>query len=260
MKTLLRVASLVVVAAGIGVATPAFAAGTTATALSITATRPAVFTGQPNVFKAAVSPAKVGKTKITGAVTWTITGRDGSTVSCASTSPINGGGYSECKVGKAVLMASASPYTVVASYSGDANFAPATNLIQYAVTSAVTRVKIVIADKPTSGASTTVEAVVVGGPGTSTLTGQVTFAAASGLGTRGVKPYCAGSNPVATANNAQPLVDGTATCVLPAGWFVVPVASTANKHPKTSWSISVTYDGNASFYPITSNKMGTSNH
>jgi hypothetical protein len=260
VKNLVRVASLAIVLSTAMVSAPAFASGTNATTVAITASSATVASGKPVVFKAGVSPHKVGSTKITGTVVWTITGHDDSSVACATITPLNGGGFSDCKVGKAQLLAVASPYAVSASYAGDANFDPSTGSTTETVTSAVTRVKITIAIKPTSGASTVIQATVFGGPGTPALSGLVTFAAVSSLGTRGVKPYCAGSNPVPAANNSQPIVAGVATCTLPAGWFVVPPVSSILKHPKSSWAVSVSYNGNASFSPITASKAGRSNH
>ncbi len=261
MKTLLRAMSLAIVVTGVCAATPAFADGTpVATTMTVTTNKPTIYSGQATAFKARVAPAKIGKTFITGTITWTITGRDGSTVACTSVTPISTGGQSVCTVGAANLLAAGSAYTVSASYSGDANFAPASSSIPYTVTQATTRLRYSIPDRPTSGASTSVVVSVIAGPGTPALTGDVTFAVASGMGTKGVKPYCAGPNPVPAANNSVPLVDGTATCVLPAGWMVVPPASTANKHPKTSWTISMSYGETVSFAGFTATKTGWSNH
>jgi hypothetical protein len=256
------IGALAVAVAGssVFVALPAYADGGTPTTITVTTTKPTIMSGQPVVFKANVSPSKIGKTKVTGTMTFTITGKDGSTVSCASVSPLNGGGNSTCKVGKAEMLAGSAPYTVSAAYSGDANFAAGSGSATETVVSANTRVRIIIAVKPTSGASTTIQAYVKGGPGTPALSGLVTFAVASGLSARGVKTYCEGSATPPTANNSQPIVGGFATCTLPAGWFVVPAASSAYKHPRTSWAVSASYNGNGSFLPITASLHGFSNH
>ena len=260
MKTLLRAASLVVVLAGVGVSTPAFAAGSTATTTTVEALRPTAMSGQGLVFRAMVTPTKVGSTRLTGSVAWTVTGHDGSTVPCTTVTPINNGGKSDCKIAKVTVLAGSSPLTVTASYSGDGTFGASSGTTTQDVTPAPTRVHIVIATKPTSGASTTIQAYVRGGPGTPLLTGLVTFAVVSSYSARGVKTYCEGSATPITANNAQPIIGGFATCTLPSGWFVVPTASNAYKHPRTFWSVSASYDGNASFTPITSALQGHSAH
>ncbi|HMD46005.1 MAG TPA: Ig-like domain-containing protein [Acidimicrobiales bacterium] len=65
-----------------------------------------------------------------GAVTFSIVGSDASVVNCqgGNTIPIKPSGKVFCKVG-GQLQASASPYTVTASYPGDANFAPSTGTL-----------------------------------------------------------------------------------------------------------------------------------
>lgn len=120
--------------------------------------------------------------------------------------------------------------------------------------------KIVIAIMPTNGASAVIQAYVKGGPGTPLISGLVTFAVASGMSARGVKAYCAGTATPITANNSQPVSNGLATCTLPAGWFVVPLPPQANTHPRTSWSVSASWNGNASFTPITMTRSGRSDH
>lgn len=123
MRILLRAASLTIVISTVGVAAPAYAAGRTATSTTVTARMPTVYSGRPAAFRAQVSPTKVGKTKITGSFTWTVTGHDGTVIPCSSASPLNNGGKSTCKFFKATLLAAASPLTMTAAYSGDAIFA-----------------------------------------------------------------------------------------------------------------------------------------
>ncbi len=260
MKNLLRAACLVIVVTGVCVATPAFADGSgTTTSMVITPKQPTLVSGRLATFKATVTPNKVGKTGISGTVTWTITGSDNSSVSCTSTNKFGSAGISLCKVDKAILLAAASPYQVTATYNGDANFAPVTESISYTVDPATSSMTLKYA-KPTSESATTIVATVKSGPGSAAVTGNVTFAVAAAYSAKGVKPYCAGTNPTPTANNTQPLVNGQATCVLPAGWLVVPTATTADKHPKTRWSFSASYGGNGSFLQVSTARVGFARH
>lgn len=259
MKSLVKAASLAIVLSSAMIGAPAFAAGGTATTLSVTSNVPSVVTGHHVGFRATVAPSRVGAMKLSGTVAWTITGHDGSTVACGITTGLTKGGTANCMVDPAQLLAAASPYTVTATYSGDANFASSTGSTTETVTPAVTRLKIVLSANPTSGASTVIQAIVHGGPGSAALAGNVTFAAVASSATKGVKPFCSVvGKPPSPADNSQPLVDGIATCTLPAGWFMVPVASSSNKHPHSTWAIAATYDGNGSFDPVTNVKMGVS--
>jgi hypothetical protein len=158
-------------------------------------------------------------------------------------------------VAKAILLAAASPYTVTASYGGDSNFAPVAESIPYTVSPAASRMTLSY-KKPTSGSPTTIVAIVKSGPGSAAVTGSVTFAVAAAHNAQGVKPFCAGTNPKVTQNNTQPLVNGRAKCVLPAGWIVVPKATTADKHPRTGWMFSASYTGNTSFLPYAKVRFG----
>jgi hypothetical protein len=258
MKIRFQAAIFAIVISTVGVATPSFAAGSTVTTTSVTAVRPSIFSGQPEVFKAAVTPTKVGTTKITGSITWTVTGQHGNVIPCTVVTLMTSNGKSNCRMAKATLLSADSPLTVTAAYSGDGTFANSSSTITQNVGTASTRVRIVIAVRPTSGASTTVLAYVKGGPGSSAISGNVTFAAAASP--KGAAPYCEGTATPITANDTQPVINGFATCTLPAGWFVVPPPSNANPHPKTTWSVSASYDGNGSFLSSTNNRKGSSTH
>jgi hypothetical protein len=77
---------------------------------------------------------------------------------------------------------------------------------------------------------------------------------------RGAKSYHEGTATPFTANNPQPVINGFATCTLPAGWFVVPLSSDACTPPRSAWSVSDSYDGNATFLPITKKKSVAGAH
>jgi hypothetical protein len=233
---------------GAAVATaPAYAAGSTVTAMSVTGNKTTIPSGGSVSFTAVVTPAKVGKTKITGTVTWTVTGQDGSTVACTTVKPLTGNGKSKCKIGQGVLLGASAPFTAVADYSGDANFAPVTASTSVAVTQGKTHVVLAFSAVPSDGAATTVTATVIDGPATSLLYGNVVFTASSQFHTAGVSVRCTGSLMPPSLNNVQPLVAGVATCNLPAGWMVLPKVTKGNPKPSDAWSVSAVYNGNSSF-------------
>ena len=96
MKMRLQAAIFAAVISTIGVATPSFAAGGTVTNTSVTAARPSIVSGQPEVFKAAVTPSKVGTTKITGSITWTVTGQHGNAIPWIVVTAMGSNGKSDC--------------------------------------------------------------------------------------------------------------------------------------------------------------------
>jgi hypothetical protein len=255
---MLRAASLAIVIAGVGVATPAFATGAIATTTSVTANLPTIVSGHTAVFHALVTPATAGPAKPTGTVTWTVTDSHGTVVPCTATLAFGPSGKSMCRITTPTLLAAGSPFTATAKYSGDTNYGGSSGSTMETVVPAATRVRIVISAPPTSGASTTIEAYVFGGVGTPAITGNVTFAVASGFTTRGVRPYCEGSLTPLSANNSKPVIGGFATCTLPVGWFIVQPPTTTSPHPRTRWSVSASYDGNASFDSTTQALSGAS--
>jgi len=48
-----------------------------------------------------------------------------------------------------------------------------------------------------------------------------------------------------------------ATCDLPAGWMIVPRATSVNPKPSDGWSVSAVYNGNSSFTTSFASKKGT---
>lgn len=238
-------------ASAVGVA-PAFADGANATTLTLTGSQTSIVTGKQVTFTATISPAKVGTEKISGSVDFTITGADGSTVTCSSITALSPGGNSRCKVDKGVLLAGSAPYSVTASYGGSVSgtFGPSSGSTSLAVSATTTRTKMVLDATPVSGAATTVTATVVDGPATALLSGNVVFTVTSQYHGAGVKVLCSGGN-------VQALSAGTATCSLPAGWMMVPKVSRTVPKPSGAWSISAVYNGNASFITSFKSKHGT---
>jgi hypothetical protein len=251
-RKLVKVAvCLGVVLGALAVEAPAFAAGpdaTIATSTVVTTTKPTVTSGRAAIFHAQVSPSKVGKTRITGTVTWTVTGTGGTTVPCTATA-LTVNGKALCRVELGQFLAANSTYTVTATYSGDANFESSSGSAVETVTTATTTLRLNV-PKPSSGSPTTITALVISGGGTSAITGSVTFSIVAGSSTKGVAALCAGPNPNARANNTVPLTGNSATCSLPAGWIVVPSPTNIDKRPATKWSVAAVYNGNASFFSV----------
>ncbi len=254
VKNFLRATCLTAVVAGIGMTTPAFAAGVaqgaTATTVTVTTGTATVLSGRGVTFHAAVTPSRVGKSKITGKVIWTITGSNGSVATCSkSSAAISPRGLAYCAVGTGQLVATASPYTVTAAYSGDSNFGQNSGSVHETVTIAPARIRLRITH-PSSGAPATVTATVISGTGTKAITGQVTFAVAA---VPSKDAYCSGLK----TSDSQPLVANVATCSLPAGWITVPTATTSDPHPKARWTVTASFDATANFAGITRSISGT---
>lgn len=264
VKTFIRTAALAAAcaasAAGLATAaaSPAFASATTATTLTLTANHAATTTGKAVTFSALVAPAVVGTTKISGTVSWSVTGHDGTPIPCTVQSPLSGAGKSKCSIGKLVLHAQNSPYTAVATYSGDATFMGSTATTSVSVGAATTHLHLTLDAKPTDGAATTVTATVAGGSATSLVGGNVVFTVSSQLHASGVAVRCTGSAVPASANNIKPLASQVAVCTLPAGWMVLPKVTANNPKPSNGWSISAVYNGNSDFTTSFATKSGTS--
>jgi hypothetical protein len=263
VKMFIRTAALAIAcattAAGLATAaaSPAFASATTATTLTVTANHPTTTTGKSETFTALVAPAKVGTTKISGSVSWSVTGHDGTLIPCTVQTPLSGSGKSKCAVGKLVLHAQNSPYTAVATYSGDATFIGSTGTTSVSIGVTTAHLKLVLDAKPTNGVATTATATVVGGSATPLVGGNVVFTISSQLHASGVAVLCTGSAVPASANNIKPLVSQVAVCNLPAGWMVLPKVTTNNPKPSDGWSISAIYNGNSDFTTSFSTKSGT---
>jgi len=95
-------------------------------------------------------------------------------------------------------------------------------------------------------------AKVTAGKNGSLLSGHVVFSVAA-TGGSAAKRKCTGgdSQPLAVSGNA-----GTATCVLAAGWFVVPGKTKGNPHPHGSWNVEAAYTGNANLSSSIGAKSG----
>jgi hypothetical protein len=232
-----------------------------ATTVTVTAKKVSVITGRPIKFQAQVSPNVDGKTKTTGTVTWTVTGVDGSTVTCdpaTSLFTVTKSGRASCGIDAATLAGASAPYTATATYSGDDTFEGSSGSFSEGVSPANSHAKLSFEEPPANGAATTVDVNVTGGAATGLITGQATFSV-DAFTFKGVKAInCDGDK----LYNIQTLTDGTesatASCTLEAGWLTLPAVTNQDKNPKAFYSIVATISSTStlSFTTVTARKTG----
>jgi Big-like domain-containing protein len=208
-------------------------------ATTMTVTGPAnLATGHAASFVAIIT-ATPPVVKATGAITFTITGTDASSISCVSAPVMSGKGKAVCKVAAGSLLASAGPYSVTAAYSGDPTYVASSDTISQTVSPATAHVKLTVDAKPISGTASTFTATVTGGGGL-LPTGNVVFTVAAD-GKTNCTPLVK-NNSESLSPNAAPTPVAQAVCSLPAQWLK---ASKADPHP--SWTVVATYGGDANF-------------
>jgi len=221
----------------IGVATAANGLAPRHTSVWVSTNHAWVETGTGVIFRAHVNPDEVNRTRLSGTLTWTIIGSDGSKVPCIATIPLQSSGKAACRVGSAQLLATNSPYAVVAIYSGDANFQPSTGSVSEGVFRAEVTLRIGVSASPVGGAATSFTVQVSSGQATPLVGGEVWFKVASSHSARGVAASCLGPKPIPGRYDGQPVVGGIATCNLPSGWLVVPPATAGDRHPRSKWLV-----------------------
>ena len=211
------------------------------TSVWVSTNHPWVETGKGVIFRSHVNPDELNRIRISGTMTWTITGNDGSTVPCTTTVPLRSSGKAACRVGAAQLLSTNSPYAVVATYSGDANFQPSTGSVSEGVFRAEVTLRIGVSSRPVSGAATSVTVQVSSGQASPLIAGKVWFKVASSHSARGVATTCLGPKPIPGRYDGQPVVGGIATCNLPSGWLVVPPVTAGDRHPSSKWLVTASY-------------------
>jgi hypothetical protein len=246
----------------------ASADGGTGTATATTVIGPtSVSTGRAVTFTASITPPKTTSApvvKATGTVTFTVTGGNASSVACSGTSnaiALNGKAKAFCKIPSGSLLASASPYSVTAAYSGDSNFAASNDTISQAVSSATTHITLAFTPKPTSGQASVVTATLSGGSG-ALPGGDVSFTVYSENPTKPALINCGGGkasgNFQALSSNGATKPQAVATCNLSAGWFNVPAPSNKVPHPSSTWKVTASYDGDGNYGQAQAFKQGKS--
>jgi large repetitive protein len=170
--------------------------GQGAAMVSVTSSANPSVSGAAVTFNASVAPTSPAGGKVTGTVTWTITGADNSVVTCNNADTVNvSGGNAKCAVRKGVLSAASGPYVVAASYSGSTSFTPAFGSIGQTLTKATTKTKLQSsANKTSPGQSVTFTATVTSsGTGSMASNGNGDFVAtctvATGVLTFANSPY-----------------------------------------------------------------------
>jgi len=254
----------------------ASAAGSAPSGVTVTSNKPSVVTGTPVIFTAKVSAvtpeattratrgfkafrlpkAATGNAPTpSGQVTFTIAGSNATSLSCkgGDTKTLTAAGTAKCSIAVEQVQAEASPYDVTANYLGDDNYATSSGSTDETVTKAASKVKLKVHPKPTNGSANTFTAKVSAGRAGSLLAGDVVFAVSSNPATAAHFRKCAGGD-------VQPLTvhgnHATATCVLSAGWFVVPRRTADDPHPHGTYQVTATYAGNGNFTGSVHSKSG----
>jgi hypothetical protein len=198
--------------------------GATSTTL-MSSSNPTV-TGQSVTFSATVAPTSPSTGSPTGSVTFAINGTGGGSVACDTTGdtvPLTSDAAS-CTV-SAGLLAQYSPYSVSATYSGDANYKPSTGTVSQTVSKAAVTLGLTSSvATPLTGQSVSFTASVTSAtpPGSGTPSGDVVF---SVMGNN-VLPGQPGYTETCAGGDTQPLSGGSATCAFPAGIPSNPITYT----------------------------------
>jgi len=209
-------------------------------------------TGVASTFRAVTSNVP------TGTVTFTITGMNAGTASCktSNTVTISHNGKAKCHVFAGQLLAADSPYSVLAVYSGDSNFAGSPGTTSVTVTKAKTHTKLKIDSPPVNKSANEVTATVTTLHDGSLLTGTVLFSVSSTPATLKGKRICTNGGdrqPLAVTGNV-----GTAVCDLQPGWFVISKPRPKNPHQHGSWNVTANYSGDNNFLNSVGTKSGHS--
>jgi len=184
----------------------ASAVGSAGTNTAVTATPSATVTGHAVTIAAKVTPVTTNASVPTGTVTFTITGHDSSTVSCKSAvpAPVSHSGKATCIIQGGKLLAAASPYSVVGTYSGDGNFAGSSGSTSITVAKLNTHTKLKVKPAVHNHTANVFTATVKAGSVSKLLGGDVRFTVSSQPGpTKKSKLICAGGNlqPLAVSGN-----------------------------------------------------------
>jgi hypothetical protein len=203
---------------------------------------------------ATTAAVRNGRVVPTGTVSFNIVGADSSTIPCENAVAVTSNAVTvkhkraNCKVAAEELQAVNSPYTITATYSGDSNFSGSSSLpVTEIVTKAKSHIRLRHSVKPMSELAVTFNAYVSSGRVAGSLvSGTVLFAVSDTPATLKSKRTCLGGDvqPIVVSGNV-----GVASCVLEAGWFVVPSPTKAMPHPKGAWNVTASYSGDKNFNP-----------
>ncbi len=214
------------------------AAATVGKATTTTVTAPSPRTGESITFTATVTR---GTLTPTGSVTFSIIGTDSVAQSCDPSATTIGpnqisltGNTAECTI-SAGLSAAASPYAVIASYSGDDTFAPSTGMLTEVVRKGETTTSVTSATNPSvTGGPVQFTAVVAPvSPSTGVPTGTVTFSIVGS----------AGAVPCDPPGGNSPTLDGSdmAQCSVAAGLLAA----------NSPYTVTAVYSGDSNYQTST---------
>ena len=183
-----------------------------ATSVTVTSSNIApLSTGDDDRFTATVADPLHSGEALSGSVSFTFTGRDGTTVTCPNPSyALNRStDQASCHVPRWEFLGASGPYTASATYSGNTNFAPSTGTLSLPVTPRASRTGVTVTGLVAAGSATSFTATAktpLNGPDP---TGSVTFTIAA---TGATAPTCTGGDTVSLTAGSD-----TATCQLPVG-------------------------------------------
>jgi hypothetical protein len=181
------------------------------TVTTLTSSADPITTGEPVTFTASVAPTESGFGTLPGSVTFTITDKSHGAHTCSSgrnTVALPSSGIVTCSIPTGVLAASESPYTVVAAYSGSANFKRTSATLTETVNEGSVSFSLTSSANPAVNDQpvTFTASVKPEGSGFSQAPGTVTFTITDVTGNTHT---CSGGNTVAPNSN------GIATCAIP---------------------------------------------
>jgi hypothetical protein len=199
-------------------------------------------------FTATVTPSSPGTGTPTGKLTWSITGRGGTTVACANGAsvPVNRTGVATCQVPAGQLVSGGGPYSVVASYAGDGSYSASSQSSTQTITP--TDSKTYVAGSPMPPLHGTVvhfTASVVPAQASVVPTGTVEFSFSSAPFVLSPCTLTAGSANVTCGTSLSGVLvndvvsDSVTPTALPAGTTVTAVGSgflTLSAAPSASFS------------------------
>lgn len=240
---------MAVVGAGLTVGTTA-ASAQTPTSMTLTVKPGHTISGQAVLVEAKVAFTKIPRKHIYGRVTFSATdaGSNPVELNCnlGDAPRISWKGLAHCTVPPGTLLAGAGPYTVTATYAGDANNEGTSATVTLAPAIARTNISLRISPRIANDTANTATARITAGVGTKGISsGAVQFFIFSSGHTANLQ--CKnGTGPLKIV--VQLSGSDTAACELPSGWVHVFPGQT-----KVKWSIGATYFGNTS-YKATVNK------
>jgi hypothetical protein len=206
--------------------------GETASSVTIMPQPSPVVTAEKARFQAQIQTEPSGEAGPVGDVSWSVTSRTGTPVSCSSGNNVSNSrnGMTQCAVPAGMLSAGAGPYTISVRYKGADGVAPSAASLTQPVARASSTVRTASNALPSNEVEV-VATVNTGTTGSNPPTGTVGFTLSVSSGN---PPVCLGGNTVS-------VVSGQATCVL-----------AGNVTARGLYYVSASYSGDSNFGPSVS--------